>query len=582
MPRVTRIGGQQITPAGIPTPRPQPAPSPASFGVQLGDTIARFGLQQFSQIMQLERQKANEVAVLAGENSMSEFEAEILLGEDGFLSKRGVDAIGELQDEVLDSFDQKVAEVGSGMATEPQRILFNRSAAAQRQRVMFRIQQHVFNERTTFDAEQTDAALVNTVNDAAANAGDERFVAESLARAEFLVTQWADRNGVSDDKREQRLLQSRSNIHTAVIDSHLAAGNDQLARAYFEESGAKQELTGKALQSAQEKVRVGSLRGEAQRQTDLILSETETTGEALDLARERLEGDIEELVVNGIKTRENEQQALELSTQRERMQGVIKLVNPEPGVYLGTKNIPSDVWTDLTLAERSSIENFVAAGTATGDVETNQPLFFRLRDLAVRDREAFAKVELEQFIGAISKADLNTLFTAQNSIINATSTTEKLDSMFTTDQVLRQVGAQYGIDLTILASDSKEELARKSRIRNQIDIIQRDEAKATGNETTKARIGEIANEVLMQEVVVPDAGFLFFDKRLSFGEITIKNVPADEQTRLRRLLRSTGHLGTDEEVTTLYFQELQLAQPTPVPTPAPADRPVVIGGFRVP
>src|SRR5690606_38314386 len=84
--------------------------------------------------------------------------------------------------------------------------------------------------------------------------------------------------GMSEELKRQ-LMENDSRLHASVISARLAANQDQAAKQYYEEN--KESIQGTDRIKIERELEVGTIRGEAQRQTEAIVQKHTTLSGAL-------------------------------------------------------------------------------------------------------------------------------------------------------------------------------------------------------------------------------------------------------------------------------------------------------------
>ena len=593
MPRVRTFGQRRVTTRVRPSAFQTNAPSPEVFGAGLGRTIASIGTQAFAQNQANQRQaaadarrQADEIASLRANNELATFVTLRRFGEDGQSGWETVlrgDAQGlpEIESEAL---REEIARIETGLNTDEQRLAFTQDSDALTLRVGVDVFRHVSGQRRALDQEETDAAVTNSINDAIAFANDRtplgaRRIGESIQNIRRVITQHCDRVGLGEETCEQMLEDNVSKAHEGVVRRMVDLGDDRLARVYYDE--LKSEILGSQRGGLERALELGSVKGESQRAVEDIRARADTLDDQLALARAELEGPTEDEVVRRLKVRATEDvERVAVRSEEANKQAYQTIFNGG-----AVDDLSSEYLSTLSGPQLSNLLTFEAQlKRRTGTVESDSVEYQRLLQLAQADPEKFVEFDLYTVVSKMNRAEFNFIGKLRDEMRKGEETTIR-DSIFTRDQVITNAAAGFGLDLTLRTSDTKEERQNKARVLNQIDIEAQAVAKEHGrNEATKTEIGDATNRILMQKAMVPDAGFLFFDKRLSFSEISIDNVPKAEQQRQRRLLQSQGFLGTDEEVVNAYFIELQAderAVPAPSsPRPAPSRPAPSLGATR--
>lgn len=133
------------------------------------------------------------------------------------------------------------------------------------------IDQHESQEIEVVEKTKTSALLETYANDAVLNYGDVRRVGENLNRQASALESYNARKGIPQVQTNEQIAQLHSKTATAIVSRMIANGDDLRAKSFY--------VTNKELfKNSDDVIRVekeleqGSRLGEAQRQTDKILS----------------------------------------------------------------------------------------------------------------------------------------------------------------------------------------------------------------------------------------------------------------------------------------------------------------------
>ncbi len=150
-------------------------------------------------------------------------------------------------------------------------------------------------------------------DDALLSFEDPVAVAESIQARIAATVDYAKEKGLPDDWIRNRSEEIVSSTHAGVISQYLSQRRGAEAREYFERN--KRNLTGRDLENMTLAVQEGDVREQSQVITDEIMAtEGITEPEALKRAR-KLEGDLEDMVVNRVKERFRERDAFQRQQQ---------------------------------------------------------------------------------------------------------------------------------------------------------------------------------------------------------------------------------------------------------------------------
>lgn len=264
MPTVP-IPQQRVAPAAIPQVRtPTQAPVEA-FGQTRGIDLSGAADSVAAQALDAKKQ-ADQIAVTEAATKYSLAKNKRLYDpQTGVLNTKGKDAFGV--PEVVDAWQQNaVYEIGSGLANDYQRMLFQRMADTEYVDVSLQVQRHIANERQQYDTTTTNALIETKRNEALTGFRDPRNVQMSIAYQEAAIIDHGKRNGMPDEWVAQQVAKAKSATRAGVVEQFVVAGEDLRAQEYFDRH--KDELQGDDLLRTEKMVNVASTDGKASRIVD--------------------------------------------------------------------------------------------------------------------------------------------------------------------------------------------------------------------------------------------------------------------------------------------------------------------------
>jgi hypothetical protein len=267
-------------------PRVNPAPLPgvrlsssgaseSAFGGGMG--IASAGLNtglsavhgEAARIAQEEKLRADQIMLTDAGAQASGAMNDVLFGPDGALTKKGSDAFTTPETTRANYF-AKIGAIRAGLTNDDQRDAFDRIVANDYARIDEQVQRHVAQQRTAYDTDSTDALVANKQNEALQSYTDPAAIQSAIDAQKGAIAGYADRNGWSDDQRQQAIAKQVSATHFGVLSRMIDAEQDIAAGQYFD--AHKGELVGNQLVQAQKLVDAGSVRAMSQRWADQITS----------------------------------------------------------------------------------------------------------------------------------------------------------------------------------------------------------------------------------------------------------------------------------------------------------------------
>ena len=243
--------------------------------------------------------------------------------------------------------------------------------------------------------------------------------------------------------------------HTSVIDSLIADQRPSVAKRYFEAN------QGEIDQATQDKIKkvldTETQRAEAQRVTDEIRQNPDLDIKAqLEIAREIKDSALRDAVVERLKTRDAEDDAIATENQSIAYDAAQKLLTDHPQATSRTV-IPADVFESMSGAQRLQIDNVLNArkkalldanekhlvkvakrNKEIKEIE-DQIRFNYLYDLAKNNFADFLKQDLNLYIGLMSETNLKTLKDLREG-------NQNLDLLGTVDEMINSTLSGLGWD----------------------------------------------------------------------------------------------------------------------------------------
>ncbi len=546
---------QQVETAALPGVRATAAPTEETFGVSGGNKLAAVGGQIYAD----EILKQDQIAVMEADRKLSDWEQKRLYDpKDGALAKRGKDAFG-LGDVVSQDFEKASGEIRSSLTTERQRQAFDRQSETRRRDIGGTINKHTFGEVRKFDDTETENYLLNSRQAAvkAASTGDLARVGTEVDRQIASVTDYANRNGLGTEYIKQKTAQAKSDTHVGVVESLLAAGNDQLAKEYADK--VKPEIAGDDIAKVDKWLKEGTTRGESQRQADTIMASTKSRDEAMNEAIKIKDPTIRDAVEDRVNRYYSIKKQAENENKEKIMTDAANIIDRTGS----TNSISPSVWTSLSVTERTSLEQY-AKRKAKGDAEkTDWATYYELMSLGSSQdtREAFARTNLLEYKHKLGNTEFKQLTDLQASIRKGDGKAdEKLDGFRTNQQIVDDTLRQAGLDPTPKSSSDNKSVAS---FRRAVDGAVAAEERRKGKKLTNDEVQSIADNLVIKGKV-PGSGWIWDTEKRAFelseGESLVvkpKDIPVVERRKIEAALRKHNRQVTDQSVLDLYNLKLQ-------------------------
>jgi hypothetical protein len=421
VPRVPTYGGPQVGRSPLPGVRvPGQAPAGAFQPVQPIDIS---GVQQaLAREVDRARQQADQLTVLEADNQIARLETDLRISA---LNRRGKDALGATAD-IEDEWRKGVSEIEKGIAkSDRQRRAVAARASGRWAQLYETIERHAAGEANRYDDETTKAALATRINDATANYADERAVALALIEAKAIVTDYATRNGLSPEVRDEQVADTVSAIHTGVLNRMLSAGDDRQAQAYY--TAAKKEIRGDDAARIEKALQASSTLAASQREVDVILSTKDVTRES---AFQKARG------IADPEVRRETEQLLDVEfARRDRARRDIgeKRFKQAFDYANQGRRPPAPLWSTLEPNEQVSIDQRIKQVTGGGPEQTDWDLYYKLTGGAATNPEAFAKINLLEARSRLGETEWKELVRIQNAIKGGSS--EEVSGLITEREI---------------------------------------------------------------------------------------------------------------------------------------------------
>lgn len=221
--------------AALPTPNVSARISPDQIDGGMGKALGQIG-QQFMDIAIKERNDALGTMAMDRQSELRTFEAGLTYGDNGFLNRKGKDALTVPQD-TLKLWNDKVSELSKDMPPEALKV-FTANIERQRQTLEGRLYQHSAQEMNNY-YESTARATLDTLRNSAALAyGDAATVEEHLQSGLRVLRYKSIRDGESPEVFAAKSQAWTSNIHRDVV-SRMLDENPMQAQQYLEQNRDK-------------------------------------------------------------------------------------------------------------------------------------------------------------------------------------------------------------------------------------------------------------------------------------------------------------------------------------------------------
>jgi hypothetical protein len=562
MPTVRAYGQRQVTTAPIPGVRKRAAETPISEGAgfeqakaqkadaiaQLGGTVARAGIEEYSQILQEERQKADDTALLEAETTLGKWEHSRLYNPDtGALTKQGKDAMG-LPEQVGQDFDKVASDLSAGLSTDRQRAEFARVKANHAVNLDSTIQRHVFQESQKYEATELDGFVTNGVNTAIHSALDPRRVAQELNTVTAKIELHGPRVGMSPETVKTAVAAARSEVHVGVINNLLANSQHRQAAIYFEE--VKDQIAGDKLATVTKAVNIGSVNGEAQKASDAIIRAGGSLTEQREKAKAIDDPDVRDQTLQYIEHED--------AIRKREAQGKDEDLMVTAGNLIdkgGIRAVPPGLLAQLTPTQKETLEKYAKRNIVGGTGDSDKVRYFDLKTMALDEPQKFKDVNLRNDLAKLTKTELKELLELQDHIRKGDTprADAALDGFRTNQQIVDDT-----LDLAHVArTGAKAQTELVARFRRTLDDQVGSWQRLTGKKAGNDDVQRLADDLLARGVAVPNSWFQqlignpLTGKRLL--DVTVADIPPAIKTHIVDLLQKNRIQVNDQTILQSYI-----------------------------
>jgi|SRR5215510_8429632 len=516
------------------------------------------------------RQFANNMAVIDAQNKMDAWRRDAIYDpQNGALTKKGKDAFG-LPEQVDSDFEKMASDLGATMVTPEQKLGFARAAAQMRQQVQLETRRHVDREMQTYTAEETKARVANgiaqtirtsTAPDKDGHVDPSRGLAELNAVVDDFKSV-APQMGLTPGQIEEQERDIRTKAHEGTIRALLADNKPQAAKVYFEEVSS--QVDPERHDEIKAMLKTGSVRADAQKETDRIVSDPKLTT----LEQQRAEAkkisdpEVQDEVLSRI---EHENAVKKQQEQQAREDSSIRVGNILDKTRSVTA-IPPDVWTKMTMGQKEAARNYVKDLVEHGQPKTDNAFMYSLYEQAQNDPQGFAQRNLADVtvMGKLSKADWEQMVTLQRNVRNGNkkAAEEGLEGYQTSTQIVDSILSSAGFDTT--PKPGSKEAATVTALRTAVDqevASLKAEKAAKGQKISSEDIRAITDTMMKKVVTQKGSGKIadiftfsghYSDVEKRIGEVTIDDIAPSDQAGIRDALLRKGRVPTEAEIVRVY------------------------------
>lgn len=566
MPIVPQQPGfvQEIALPGI---RANEAAAPEAFG-SIGKGAnpyeATSGIgQDIIRIAESEKRNADDVATTDAHTKLLNLKNSLLYDKDtGAYTKKESDAFNVV-DEYGSQFDKSAQAIQDGLKGDEQKAIFGRMKTQYANELNSELNRHVFQEAQKFDTTTFKNGVEASRNDAVMNYQNPDKVQESLGTQRALLFSYAQRNGISPDSDQFKVLDSdiQSKTHSDVIDRMINNGQDVAAKDYFDQN--KDAIVGSDLLKTEKMVEEGTSRGQSQRIVDDILNRNLPSSDALSEIRAVENPKVRDAAYERYKQEITTQKALEADNRQKQFQGISDIIEQSQGMA----EIPVNQRVGLSISENKAIDDRIKQLRSGVEYPPNGQDYYNLKLLAAtpQTRDDFLKTNVLDYGYKMTNSERHELIETQANLKKNDEKTDSLLSDFRTkDEVITGVLKRIGIRPDSKSKDVQDKI---DQFRAMVAEQQRAYQQQTGKMATNADLEGFANQLAGK--AVEEKGIYGFhwllDKNVPFFEVPrgadfsvkIDEVPRSERIKIEDALTRSNVPITDSNIINLYSQKLK-------------------------
>ena len=633
MPKVPTYDQFTVQPSDAAMPRFSAPDMPVLAGKEalaVGEGMIKAGTAA-SAIAEKAAQEANQIRVIDATNEAVKAQMYLTYDKaDGFLNFKGKAALERPDNRPLDveyteRLQSKLEAIENTLGNNDQKRMFKQVSAQITRQFMGNVNQHVAAEYKDFQIGTLNGSIDVATQKMTLNFGDPAVVAEQQ-RVIAAAVQERDKS-LPEEQRQANLVKALSPGNFAVVSAAVDAGKTEYAKEFLKQNAqfitpenrlvlakaveigdfetrtqefaekyikeakgdfkvaielARANLSGKEEDRTVDRLKVRAEEGKqvdatkVQTEAERLINEAKGTdgkvdvGKALKLAREQLEGSLEDTVVAKIAAMDSEQ-----SAARERKQRVAKEAGWDAYNKTGSfAKIPKAILADMDPADvanlREHAENRIYSQTVRGQAAEERRERELYRKAApeylalANDPDKLEKMSTTDIIAMQSKLGLQhteALLKRREQLQNREG---KLTAKMDNDQ-FNAIANEYGLD-PFAKSKSKSDKEALGLVKARVDGMLEEAAKRKRAPLSKDEKADIMRDAFKQEVEIDG---LIWNTTKPAIMMTPKDaervvVPSSDRAQIIQALKAgynkyktKEYEPTEENIRRMYIQGLQ-------------------------
>jgi len=355
-----------------------------------------------------EKAKADKLSLMKAQNDYDSFLGEYLHNKDtGALTKKGESAFN-LDDDFEVQHKAKIEEINKTLNNDEQKQSFNFYASDKKISSKNLIYGHIEKEKNDFSNTQATARVNLLQEQASQNPYSPKAIADSLKEQNKAIINLGQLNGLPQEKVDQLILEANSKTHRGVLNTYLNKGEDVIAQQYF--NHVSKDMTSSDREMVQKSLEVTSTLGQSQRLTENIMGANLSQSESLKKARLIQDPKIQDMVVQRIKTRFDEDHEAKVYAQNDAF---TELYNNVVHDKLDISNLDKEKLTSLPPSMQATILS-MKDGQKESDLTKYQDWQFMANDSS--QHKEFMRIDASEFVKHLTPTDAKHMIQLQADI----------------------------------------------------------------------------------------------------------------------------------------------------------------------
>lgn len=533
MPQVPRLGINQVDVS--PGPRiQQSADAPlAAFGGGQGLSEAANAM---GSIIQKEIEKADDLQLTEAKTKLNDFfNRRMYKDEDALVNQRGKNAF-EFDKKFNDDFNKFKAEI-EGSLSGGARNKFNALAESSKLSADDTVAKYMSQEKTKYEDDTYKGYLMSEIDTAANNYGDMMKVELSkqnvLDKTREYLTKF---KGIAENDPQFGLLMkdAESGLHISVIDKMIDDEKDIVAEEYLKAN--VNQMNEKDRSRAIKLVEESSIKGTAQRATDMYMSKGYSVDKAYEMAQAEFG--------NNPKKREAVEQRIDqmyMRKERAERQGQQDLFDYAVKQFNATGEVPSKLIAAMKPETQLAFDSYKGRNPVLDDSSK----YYELERMAAdpKTRNKFMNYDLLKDVNRLSDSNFNKLVGLQRALLSGKGgagkdAEDELNGIYTKQQLIEQ---RFNI-----AGQSKKDIKKfQQQVDDEVVKMQKD----LGRKVNRQELNQIIDGKLKEQIT--DKGF-FYDTKKPDYLITVDDIPSDTRDELESKMRFKNIPISDERLVKEY------------------------------